>query len=464
MKTLYTRIVVTFILIALISSILALLVTNSYYLSKLKGYNEEKLLSIGEQIKELFDQSSGISLDNYLQHVGEMGFQIFAINGQLEGAYYGGEFDNKDIDPAQVQHVLQGNLYRGYLEGNQLLKITGYFENSVRNSIGIPIATDEGTYAVFIRPNLMQQIGDVRILLALLIGHTFLFSLIFIAVFTRHIVRPVKGLTEATKKIVDGDFKITMDMSRKDEIGELARHFTYMAQSLQQLDNMRQEFVSNVSHEIQSPLTSIQGFAQALQDNETTQQEKERYLQVIEEESRRLSSLSKQLLTLAALDKDTGIRKRTSFRLDEQLRQVLIVTEPQWSDKQLIIDPELSEVIITTEQQLLYQVWQNIIANSIKFTSSGGTIRIELLSESDIVVKISDTGVGIAESDLPYIFDRFYKTDKTRSRLQSGSGIGLSIVSKIVERLHGTIEVRSELGKGTTFIVTLPSSQENIPD
>jgi len=462
MKTLYTRIVITFILIAMISGIIALLVTNSYYLSKLKGYNEEKLLTVGEQIKELFDRSSSISLDDYLMHVGEMGFQIYSINERLEGTYYGGTFDNHDIDPAQVQNVLQGNVYRGYLEGNQLLKITGYFENSVRNSIGIPIVTDEETYAVFIRPNLMQQIGDVRILLALLIGHTFLFSLIFIVVFTRYIVRPLKGLTEATKKIVDGNFQIAIDMSRKDEIGELARHFTYMAQSLQQLDEMRQEFVSNVSHEIQSPLTSIRGFAQALQDKETTLQEKERYLQVIEEESRRLSDMSRQLLTLAALDKDTGIRKRTSFRLDEQLRQVLIVTEPQWSEKQLVIEPELPETIITTEQQLLYQVWQNLITNSIKFTPPEGTIRIELLCEADIVVKISDTGVGIAESDLPYIFDRFYKTDKTRSRSQSGSGIGLSIVKKIVERIHGTIEVRSELGKGTMFIVTIPSSKEDI--
>lgn len=188
-----------------------------------------------------------------------------------------------------------------------------------------------------------------------------------------------------------------MNVSRRDEIGNLARDFTAMAQSLKQLDEMRQEFVANVSHEIQSPLTSIQGFAQTILDRDATPEDADRYLTIITEESKRLSSLSKQLLTLAALDKETGLIRRAPFRLDEQIRQVLIVTEWQWNEKRLNIEPELAEIVVSADPQLLYQVWFNLIVNAIKFSSPEGTIRIETTVDRDVSVTVSDTGSGIGK-------------------------------------------------------------------
>lgn len=312
------------------------------------------------------------------------------------------------------------------------------------------------SYALFVRPNLEQQIGDVRILMALVLGVTFLISIALIAVMTRYIVKPVKKLTEATNNIVRGDYNIKMDVLRTDEIGNLARHFTQMAHSLKQLDNMRQEFVANVSHEIQSPLTSIQGFAQSILEQEAIPAEARRYLHIIEEESRRLSSLSKQLLTLAALDKEAALMKPSAFRLDEQIRQVMIVSEWQWTEKQLTVELDLPEIVINADSQLLYQVWVNLLTNSIKFSHTGGTIRITITVTHDIAVEISDTGIGIPEDELPHIFERFYKADKARNRARSGSGLGLSIAKKIIELHHGSIDVQSVPGQGTTFIVRLP--------
>ncbi|MCI1696289.1 sensor histidine kinase [Aneurinibacillus aneurinilyticus] len=456
MKTLYIRIVITFILISIISSILALAFSNVYYFEKLRGYNEQKILKIGKEIRALYEQMPNLDLDNYLSHIANMGFQIYAVNSQLQGTFYGDPFKHQQFEKENIRRVLEGETYHGVLEEHHLLMATGFFENSIRNSVGLPVKVNGQTYALFIRPNLEQQIGEVRILLAVLLGLTFLFSLVLIVILTRYIVKPLKKLTEATNKIVSGDYDIEMDISRQDEIGNLSRHFTHMAHSLKQLDDMRQEFVANVSHEIQSPLTSIQGFAQAISNKEVTPEEEEQYLQIIEEESRRLSSLSKQLLTLAALDKEVGAMKRVAFRLDEQIRQVLIVTEWQWTEKQLSVELSLSDIVINADPQLLYQVWLNLVTNSIKFSHSGGVIRIEAFVEQDIIVKISDTGIGIPESELPHIFERFYKADKARNRSRSGSGLGLSIAKKIIALHDGSIEVQSEFGKGTIFTVRLP--------
>lgn len=456
MKTLYIRIVVTFIVVALVSGVVALFMTNAYYLAKIKDFNEQKTANIAGEIKALYEHASGLELADYLSRIAAMGFRIYAVNSRMEGSYYGAPFKDTRIGPEAVRRVLEGETYRGILEKRHVLMVAEYFENSVRNSVGLPLEANGERYALFIRPNLEQQIGDVRLILGSLLGLTFVLSLILIVILTRYIVRPVKKLTEATTKIVGGDYYIELDVARQDEIGNLARHFTHMAQSLKQLDEMRQEFVANVSHEIQSPLTSIQGFAQTILDKRASPEEEERYIRIIAEESGRLSSLGKQLLTLASLDKETSALKRADFRLDEQLRQVLIVSERQWAEKQLSLEPELPELVVNGDPQLLYQVWQNVIANSIKFSKPGGTIRVEAWAERDTVVRISDTGVGIPASELPHIFERFYKADKSRNRTRSGSGLGLAIVRKIIELHDGTIEAQSETGKGTTMTIRLP--------
>jgi signal transduction histidine kinase len=455
MRTLYTRIVLTLILIALVSSILALVLSN-VYLGKIREDSEIKILNIGNEIRMLYEQMPDVALDDYLSHIANMGFQIYLVDDQWKDSFYGAPFKNQKIEQEQIRRVLEGETYHGIMQERHLLLINGFFENSISNSIGLPLLVKGRTYALFVRPDLVQQIGEVRILLALLLGYSFLFSIVLIVVLSQYIVKPVKKLTEATHKIVSGDYNIVMDVSRQDEIGNLARDFTKMAHSLKQLDEMRQEFVANVSHEIQSPLTSIQGFAGSILDGEATPEEVEQYLRIIEQESRRLSSLSKQLLTLATLDKEEIVLKLSAFRLDEQIRQILIVSEWQWTEKQLLVELDLPEVVITADPQLLYRVWLNLITNSIKFSRSGATIGIKIRVKHDVIVEISDTGIGIPKSELPHIFERFYKVDKARDRTRSGSGLGLSIVQKIIGLHQGSIDVQSEMGIGTTMTVRLP--------
>ncbi|OCT14788.1 two-component sensor histidine kinase [Paenibacillus pectinilyticus] len=457
MKTLYFRIVVTFILIAMVSSVLALFLSNWYYQAKLRDQNEEQIWKITTEIRTLYEEMPDVEPATYFTHIANMGFQLYVVDEQMKGTFYGTPYKHTVFDPAHIRQVLAGGTYRGMLQERHLLMVIGYFEDSLRNSIGVPVQVQGKTYALFVRPNLEQQIGAVRVLMAFLLGITFVFSIVLIVIFSQFIVKPVKRLREATKRIVGGSYDMAMDVSRQDEIGELARDFTYMAQSLKQLDEMRQEFVGNVSHEIQSPLTSIQGFAQSILDQGTSEEEKERYLHIILDESKRLSSLSKQLLTLASLDKESHVIKRTVYRLDEQIRQILIHTEWQWSEKDIEIELDLPETDISADHQLLHQVWLNLITNSIKYARHGDVLHIEIKpSESAVTIVVRDTGIGISEAELPHIFTRFYKADRARNRASSGTGLGLSIVQKIIELHSGTVHVQSELGVGTTFTVRLP--------
>ncbi|MFC3768192.1 sensor histidine kinase [Paenibacillus sp. GCM10012303] len=451
MKSLYSRIVVTFVLIALFSGVVALFGVNLYYQQSLKSYNEQKIANIAKEIRSLYGQSGPIDLHAYFSRIASMGFQLYAVDEGMKGTLYGPPFKRSDIDPSVIQRVQSGETY---IPTSKF--VTGLFENTIRHSVGIPFQAYGQTYALFVRPNMELQFGEVRTLAGLLLAGTFLLSLLFIFVFTRYIVKPVEKLTEATTAIVQGQYDMELDVLRRDEIGNLARHFSSMAKTLQKLDDMRQEFVSSVSHEIQSPLTSIQGFAQAVRNEPLTSEERDRYLEIIEEESRRLSSLGKQLLTLASLDKEADIIKKSAYRLDEQLRQVVLQTEWQRHEKEVLVELDAPEMMITADRQLLNQVWLNLLTNGIKFSDPGQTIRIKVTVGTEIAVTVSDQGIGIPEAELGHIFERFYKADKARNRTRSGSGLGLSIALKIVQLHGGTIEAHSRPGEGTTFVVRLP--------
>jgi signal transduction histidine kinase len=268
-------------------------------------------------------------------------------------------------------------------------------------------------------------------------------------------------IIDALRKIANGDYNVQLDfnMDKRNEMTDIINHFNHMAKQLKQMEDMRQEFISNVSHEIQSPLTSIVGFAQALQVNKLTIEERNHYLHIIETESRRLSKLSDNLLKLTSLESEHHPFDRTDFRLDQQIRTIILACEPAWLEKELELDIALEKIPIVADQDLMSQVWTNLIHNSIKFTRYRGKITIRLQQIDDLAsITISDNGIGISETDQFHIFERFYKADLARERSKSGSGLGLSIVKRIIEMHEGTISVKSELEKGTTFTILLPIS------
>ncbi|MFN8493738.1 MAG: HAMP domain-containing sensor histidine kinase [Caldilineaceae bacterium] len=272
-------------------------------------------------------------------------------------------------------------------------------------------------------------------------------------------MRMFSPIIEAIQKITKGDFNVQLDNTFPDHepLGELVKSVNTMAVELNQMEQMRQEFISNVSHEIQSPLTSIRGFAQALQNSELSRTEQQHYVSIIETESTRLSRLTENLLRLASLDAAQVKFEPKPYRLDKQIRNLILACEPQWANKNLEMDVAVDEVMITADEDLLSQVWVNLLHNSIKFTPDAGRICISLCQCAEKAeFRIADTGIGIASDDQPRIFERFFKADKARNRALGGSGLGLSIAKKVVEMHQGDIKVESALAQGTTFTVALP--------
>jgi len=263
----------------------------------------------------------------------------------------------------------------------------------------------------------------------------------------------------AMEQIAKGDFQVRLNPPLRANVfaSELAKSVNQMALELNQMEHLRQEFISNVSHEIQSPLTSIRGFAQALHDEQLSAQDRHHYLTIIETESMRLSRMTDNMLKLASLESKHVKVEPTLYRLDKQIRTLILACEPQWTSKTLDMDVALEEVEILADEDLLSQVWSNLLHNSIKFTPEGGRVCVEVHRRgSHIECRFTDTGMGIPEEAQAHVFERFYKADQSRERSHEGSGLGLAIAKKIVELHQGTIGVVSQPGAGTTLIVSLP--------
>ncbi|GGF93692.1 sensor histidine kinase [Paenibacillus aceti] len=457
MRSLYIRILFTSILVILVSSFTAFIASNIYYQHKLKPYNDQKISRMAEQIQAFYETNREVNLNDYMEHVGDLGYQLYIVNAQGNGYFYGGEFRRTLLDQQVIKSVIDGQVYHGIANFPPGLFITGFFDNDLKNSIGVPLRTTEGTFALFIRPNVEVQFGELRNFFAIILVLTIVMSIVLFVFNTRWVVHPITRLTEATQMLARGKYNIKLDLKRKDEIGELANHFTRMTRSLEQLEEMRQEFVSNVSHEMQSPLASIQGFSHTLLHADLPEEQRRHYLSIIEDESKRMSQLSKQLLMLASLDKEEAILEKSSFDVGDQIRQVLFMTEWSWREKELAIDMDLPSIMIYADSRLMQQVWINLLTNSIKYTEVGGTIFVRLKQQDDIcVVEVEDTGIGIAAEDIANIFQRFYRADKTRSRKEGSSGLGLAITNRIITMHGGRIEVESEPGEGSVFRVILP--------
>ncbi|MEC0092124.1 sensor histidine kinase [Paenibacillus macquariensis] len=456
MKSLYVRMCLIFCSVILVSSVLGFLVANVHYHTKLKPLNDAKLTQMALQLKQ-FSESHPESIDDYLQSIAVVGYKIYLSNDYGDERFYGRPFSKLNLKEGVFQKVIDGQIYHGVGDFPNEAFITGFFDNQLRNSIGVPLEVNGERYALFMRPDVEVQFGELRIFIGMLIGFTLLFCLGFVVISALHIVRPISRLTTATKRIVKGRYDIELNTSRRDEIGQLASHFMTMSQELERTNRARQEFVANVSHEIESPLTSIQGFANTLKDTSLPVDQQNHYLSIIEEECRRLSLLSKQLLTLSSLDYDENVLQVKSFDLRAQIRQVVQIMEWRLTEKQLALRLSLPDISIQGDANMLYQVWMNLISNAIKYTPEGGTIAISANIELEqCVITVSDTGEGIHMEELPMIFDRFYKVDRARTKETHSTGLGLAIAQKIIHSHKGSIAVSSTIGEGTTFTVILP--------
>ena len=303
---------------------------------------------------------------------------------------------------------------------------------------------------------LMATITKVYLILAIIP-----IVIMFFAIYamTYNLTKPLKSMSEAAKAMAKGDFSKRIPVTSDDEIGELAVSFNMMTNSLANLEGMRRNFVANVSHELKTPMTTIGGFIDGILDGTIPPERHEYYLKTVSDEVKRLSRLVEGMLSMSRLESGQSVLKPEKFEFSQLLYTIVIGQEQRIEQNNLEIQglDSIENVTITADKDLIYQAIYNLVDNAIKFTNKSGMINFSLQDKKDyIVFSISNTGKGIPKQELPLVFQRFYKGDKSRSYVKDSTGLGLYLVKTIVSAHKGNISVTSVEDKNTTFEITLP--------
>ena len=284
-------------------------------------------------------------------------------------------------------------------------------------------------------------------------------AMFLVYILTIKFTDPIKEIAEVSKKIGNGDFSVTVPDYDVEEYAQLSSAFNEMAASLKNYDTMRNSFLANVSHELRTPMTSMSGFVDGLLDGTIPKSEERKYLKIISSEVKRLARLVRSMLNLAKIEAGELKPNLTSFSALEPIVDTLVTFEPRIDQKRIEIQGlDVDRVTLYADNDLVHQVMYNLIENAIKFVDEHGYIRFTFTPSGDMtVISIKNSGEGLSEDELPLVFDRFYKTDKSRGLDKTGVGLGLNIVRSIIKLHGGKIMVRSVKGEYTEFIFTLPN-------
>jgi len=291
-----------------------------------------------------------------------------------------------------------------------------------------------------------------------------LISTFLVYFFSRRITNPLKQISNAAKIISGGEFNKRLNINSRDEIGELAGSFNQMAVALENLEEMRRGFIANVSHELRTPMTSIKGFIEGILDGTIPMEKQKDYLNIVRDEVMRLNRLVNDLLDLAKMESGEIHLMFSNFNINELIRRCIIKLEHLITEKELEVTVNFDEeTFVSADLDAIERVLINLIHNAVKFTPNKGIIGINTIIDADrLIISVADTGIGIDKEELNMIWDRFYKTDKSRSRDKLGTGLGLAIVKNIINEHGQEIWVESEPGKGTTFHFTLKRADESL--
>lgn len=278
--------------------------------------------------------------------------------------------------------------------------------------------------------------------------------------FNRIFFEPIQKLKDGMNDVSDGDFTVKIDTNSPiNEVKELYDSFDLMVKELSATEILQSDFMSNVSHEIKTPVNAIEGYAMLLESEEITPEEQQEYVEKILFNTKRLSELVGNVLLLSKIDNQAIPKNEKKFRLDEQIRQSIMQLETKWSEKDIELDVELERTEFIGNATLLIHVWDNLINNAIKFNNHGGTVKLRLSSNADrVTFTIEDNGPGVSEDAIKHIFDKFYQADS--SHRQEGNGLGLALVKKIVDLHEGDIKAENLPDTGCRFTVVLPAMQE----
>lgn len=456
MKSLYRQFVQTSGWFLILSVIIGLMITNIFYLTFTKQQTTEQNLTRAQEVTSILETMHGDAeaLTPFLDSVANLGYQIVLADSEGSLQSFGKPFEEIALSQEAQRVVSDGTTYTGE-DGALSFFMTSHFANRITNTVGVPFEVDGEAYGLFLRPDLSLLSSDIHTLLLAFLLSIALVNLLGMLWMAKQLTKPIGLLRQATQEVANDNYSHSLGIERQDEIGELAESFNKMIERLRENDTARKTFITNVSHDLQSPLVNIRGYAELIENEADASAPSHQHAKVIQQEATRLSGLAKQLLLLSTLDQPTYQLTQGLVEVDKQLKQIVSSYRYRFEEKQLEVTLKLEPVTIQADAELLEVVWDNLLSNATKYTQEGGRIAVIMKADaSAVTICIEDSGEGIAEQDLPHITERFYRADL--SRHTEGTGLGLAIVNEIVTLHKGTLQIESTLHKGTRVVVTLP--------
>ncbi len=365
-------------------------------------------------------------------------------------------------DPKQYNDVVQGREFKDIGDFYGLYKDTGY----AWITVGIPFRYNNGNseevlggiYLSAPVPGIEMARKKVFSFYMMSTGLSIAMSIFIAYLFSLGITRPLKQIRNAAKVIGSGDFQKRLNIHSKDEVGDLARTFDNMVSALQNLEEMRRGFIANVSHELRTPMTSIKGFIEGILDRTIPEEKHGYYLSIVNEEADRLNRLVNDLLDLARMESGELKLVYSVFNINELIRRCIIKLEAMFIKKQISVEAIFEEdaIFANADMDAIERVILNLLHNALKFTPDNGKVKITTSNlKNKVTVSIEDNGTGIRPEEISMIWERFYKTDKSRGLDKGGTGLGLAIIKNIINEHKQEITVKSEYGKGSIFTFTI---------
>lgn len=330
--------------------------------------------------------------------------------------------------------------------------VAAYKLKSKGNFIGYTVATSSAVQVI----DMLKKTARIYFISAI-VPIVIMFAVLYFLAY--RFTKPLKLMSEAARAMANGDFSRRIPVTTDDEIGELAISFNDMTNSLARLEETRKDFIANVSHELKTPMTTIGGFIDGIIDGTVEPDKQEHYLTLVSDEVKRLSRMVDSMLNVSRIESKEFSLKYELFDFKEMLIGVVIGQEQRIEEKmcEIIGLDELPAAFIKADKDLIYRVIYNLVDNAVKFTNQNGKITFSLrLDSKKLFFKIENTGKGIKKSDLPFIFEKFYKGDKSRSAVKDSTGLGLYLVKTIIKNHGGNITVTSVEDDFTAFSITLP--------
>lgn len=361
------------------------------------------------------------------------------------------------LDEKIMNHVLAGNIKTYQAKDNRQAALL---------VVSTPLYTKQGIVGAITvytpRSLIVQETNRLTMPITIGIGTIIIITILSSHFLSRTIYTVFNSFKIAAQQIAGGNFSArVVDRNFSNEASNLSTNFNYMAGKLEDFETQRNAFIANVSHDFRSPLTSIRGYAQAMSDGTIPPHKQARYLQVIIDETDRLTKLTNDILLLSTMEDNVYALSWEDFNLNEAIRNLLLPFDQKLLDKKIKLHflPCKEDLIVHADFAQISRVFINLMDNAIKFCRSGDEIEVtSAFNKSKAIVSIRDTGPGISEKELTSIWSRFHKADTSRGQDKAGIGLGLSIVREIIKAHDETIEVYSQLGKGTTFVFTLKRS------